>query len=178
MALAVVMRAVPRALPEPDWVFWRNTVSSGDATFLVGAGISHDPPASLPLAADLIEHLIRPLVMKVQLRPRIAEASLQAIRRLRPEVVADVLIELIGAKGLLPLDAALRGRPNPWHRFLAAAIGRTRRAGSFSLSVSVGRRMRPSFRSVTVAQGVLAWTESPAWLWTSFLRNLCACGPT
>lgn len=99
-------------------------MARGEVTFLVGAGVSADPPSCLPLAAGLVEHLVAPLTAQAGLPPALRMACRSAIVRLRPEVVADVLTECIGPGALLPIARALDGPPNRWHRGLAEAIGR------------------------------------------------------
>lgn len=103
---------------------WRRAILAGEATFLVGAGISALPPASLPLAAGLIERLVSPILANLPLTPGLSGEVIRAFkRRLRPEVISDVLLEHLGRHALDPLLSILRGRPNTWHYFLASAIG-------------------------------------------------------
>ena len=113
--------AVKRSI---DWTFWRGAVARGDVTFLVGAGISSDGPSGLPLAAGLVRQLVTPLTEGVDLPSKLIQEILDAVSGLRPELLADVLLQQAGRTSLRPLDAILRSRPNAWHHFLAVAMGR------------------------------------------------------
>jgi len=112
-------RAVPSRF-EPS--SWRQAIADGSVTFLVGAGISAAPPACLPLAPDLIERLVSPLLLSLRLPNHVSRSVLRALAGLRPEVVADILIEHLGVWALHPLLSILRGQPNSWHSFLAACL--------------------------------------------------------
>lgn len=104
---------------------WQRAILDGSATFFVGAGISRPPPASLPLAAGLIERLVSPILGSLPLPPALFRRVLSAFtQRLRPEVVSDILLEHLGSRALDPLLGILSGRPNAWHFFLAAAMRR------------------------------------------------------
>jgi tetratricopeptide (TPR) repeat protein len=106
-----------------DRPYWRDAIRRGEATFLVGAGISAPPPSSLPLAAGLVASLIAPVLQPLSLPSVLARSVSRTLVQLRPEVITDVLLEHLGVDAARPLLDVLRGRPNAWHVFLAAALG-------------------------------------------------------
>lgn len=108
----------------PAWGWWKNAIHSGDAAFLVGAGISVEAPANLPLASGLVEELVRPLTRSIGLDPQLAQRCVDALRHLRPEVAGDIVVEFLGPKALTSMAARLTGTPNRWHDHLAEAIRR------------------------------------------------------
>src|SRR5438445_790110 len=77
-----------------------------------------------PLAVELIESLLKPLLEAAALRAQTGAACLGETAKLRPETVADVLIDKLGINAIRPLTTVLRGRPNAWHHYLAAALQR------------------------------------------------------
>jgi tetratricopeptide (TPR) repeat protein len=106
-----------------DQAYWRDVIRRGAATFFVGAGISAAPPSSLPLAAGLVGSMIAPVLEPLALSRGLALSITNTLVRLRPEVITDVLLEHLGRGAVRPLLHALRGQPNAWHTFLAAALG-------------------------------------------------------
>jgi tetratricopeptide (TPR) repeat protein len=107
-----------------DQTYWRDVIGRGSATFFVGAGISAPAPASLPLAAGLVASLIDPVLKPLALPANLARSIAKTLVQLRPEVITDVLMEQLGIAAAGPLLNALHGLPNPWHIFLAAALGK------------------------------------------------------
>lgn len=106
-----------------DWGQWRAAIKDGDATILVGAGVSAAEPSRLPLAASLVELLTKEVISQLPLRTTLARRVVRSLSVVRLEVVADIFVEHLGPKALVPLERALRGRPgNFWHRFLATSI--------------------------------------------------------
>lgn len=106
-----------------DEAYWRGVIRRGEATFFVGAGVSAPPPSSLPLAARLVATLIAPVLEPLTLPAKLARDVERVLVALRPEVITDVLLEHLGIDAGRPLLRMLRGRPNAWHGFLAAALG-------------------------------------------------------
>lgn len=110
----------PKAIKE---AYWRGAIRRGEATFFVGAGVSAPPPSRLPLATDLVSNLIDPVLKPLALPTKLARKVERTLVALRPEVITDVLLEHLGIDAARPLLRVLRGRPNAWHGFLAAALG-------------------------------------------------------
>ncbi|HJQ40845.1 MAG TPA: tetratricopeptide repeat protein [Thermoanaerobaculia bacterium] len=106
-----------------DEAYWRGVIRRGEATLFVGAGVSAPPPSSLPLAAGLVSSLIVPVLEPLTLPVKLARNVERALVALRPEVITDVVLEHLGIEAGRPLLRVLRGRPNAWHGFLAAALG-------------------------------------------------------
>lgn len=106
-----------------DEAYWHGVIRRGEATFFVGAGVSAPPPSSLPLAAGLVASLTAPVLEPLALPAKLARNVQRALVALRPEVITDVLLEHLGIDAARPLLRVLRGDPNAWHRFLAAALG-------------------------------------------------------
>jgi hypothetical protein len=104
------------------WRTWTEAVHSGEAVFLVGAGVSCDTPSHLPLATGVVTHLVGTLVQHLRLRRGLALQAIRRLSQLRPEVLADILVEHLGASALMPLTYLLRGQPNAWHCLLAQAL--------------------------------------------------------
>lgn len=107
-----------------EWRDWRSAIENGDAVFLVGAGISVDPPAQLPIASQLSRALAVDLSDQIDLPTRLKTRVVAAMARLRPEVLGDILVEHLGSRALSQVPILLsHGDPNRWHSFLARAIG-------------------------------------------------------
>src|SRR5688572_20712284 len=106
------------------WRDWRSAIEAGNVVFLVGAGISVDPPAGLPVAPELSRALAIDLSDQIRLPDRLRSRVAGAISRLRPEVLGDILVEHLGSSALNPVSTLLRrGSSNRWHVFLAQALG-------------------------------------------------------
>ena len=112
-----------RGITSIDEAYWRGVIRGGEATLFVGAGVSAPPPSSLPLAAGLVASLIAPVLEPLALPAELARNVESVLVALRPEVITDVLLEHLGMDAGRPLLRVLRGRPNAWHGFLAAALG-------------------------------------------------------
>jgi tetratricopeptide (TPR) repeat protein len=106
-----------------DQAYWRGVIRRGEATFLVGAGVSVPPPSRLPLAASLVASLIAPVLQPLMLPAGLTRSVVKALVRLRPELITDVLLEHLGIDAIRPLLHMLRGQPNAWHGLLSAALG-------------------------------------------------------
>lgn len=61
------------------------------------------PSLHLPLAASLVRHLVTPGTEGVDLPSRLIQDILNAVSSLRPELVADVLLQQAGRTSLRPL---------------------------------------------------------------------------
>lgn len=72
-----------------------SVVHLDNAVFLVGAGISRDPPASLETADQMVQRLAAELTYAPGLR-RYRTALARAVGRLRLELVLDLLVSTIG----------------------------------------------------------------------------------
>ena len=136
-----------------DWTYWRNAVSNGQATFLVGAGISADPPSNLPLAPGLVRAVVARSGEVLDLPASLHERVERATRMLRPEVVTDILAEYLGWRALEPLSILSDGQPNGWHFGLAWALGRgcnvlTTNFDTLIESACRMARVRPSTKSL------------------------------
>jgi tetratricopeptide (TPR) repeat protein len=103
---------------------WRDALSDGSAVLLVGAGISADPPASLPLAAGLSIEMVRNIARRCALNPELLVRVEAAAATLRPEVLADILLRHVGGYGLKSIYSALDAHPNDWHSLLATSMAR------------------------------------------------------
>jgi tetratricopeptide (TPR) repeat protein len=95
----------------------------GDLVFFVGAGISNDPPSSLPLFGGLTERVIKALCgdeLKDELESILSVLSTKPVR---PEVLFQIMVEEeIGDNALEPLNILKSDKPNQNHFFLARAI--------------------------------------------------------
>lgn len=107
----------------PDSSYWRDTIASGSATFLVGAGVSAPAPSNLPLATDLVEAVVGPVLHSSGLPRDLSRSITRTLLNIRPEVITDILIEHLGIRAINPLPTLLRARPNAWHRLLASSLG-------------------------------------------------------
>src|SRR5579884_3764292 len=92
----------------PFW--WRGAIERGDATFLVGAGISADPPSSFPLAAGLTRELLAPVTAAANVPSTMARRCERIASTLRPEVAAELLIDHLGFDVVFSPRAESRSR--------------------------------------------------------------------
>lgn len=85
----------------------------------MGAGISNDPPANLPLAADLTTGVINVLCESNDKLYKKRRHISERLSTLRPEVLLQTLYDSLGQSALDVLDILRGGVPNQNHCFLA-----------------------------------------------------------
>lgn len=92
----------------------------GRLVFFVGAGISKDVPSCIPLGNELKNGIINALCMDNSEPQR--DEILESVESLRPEVILQIMHEIVGDKVLDVLDIFRCDQPNQNHFFLAKVI--------------------------------------------------------
>jgi len=100
------------------------SIKRGEVVFFAGAGISNEPPSSLPLAADLTRHIVN--IIFAGSRAQTWHRTLQrAISRIRPEVFFQRILDTVGPRGLEGLRILQASAFNRNHRFVATAASKS-----------------------------------------------------
>src|SRR5579864_4841273 len=110
-------------LPEIQNFTRRVLKAIGEHRLAVFAGAGVSKPSGLPLAHEIIQHIADDITVHASLPHRaLAELSRLAPETMRLEVVIRILMEIVGDKGLTPLQELSVGTPTTSHRFLAACL--------------------------------------------------------